>query len=38
MGIASAAVSVSRGAQTTPVPFPSAEIRLTLALISDCET
>lgn len=35
MRIASAAVSVSSGAQTTPVPSPSAEIRLTLALISD---
>lgn len=36
--IASVVVSVSSGAWTTPVPSPSAEIRLSLALISECET
>lgn len=37
MRIASVVVSVSSGARTTPVPSPSAEIRLTLALVSECE-
>lgn len=38
MRIASVVVSVSSGAWATPVPSPSAEIRLSLALISECET
>lgn len=36
--VASVVVSVSSGARTTPVGSPSAEIRLTLALVSECKT
>lgn len=36
--VASGVVSVSSGARTTPAGSPSAAIRLTLALVSECKT